>query len=68
MYFSERQRRALDAMATREGKTMAAVVRDAVDAYVLDAPGDLEEELDRTFGKMPNLEVPSRDEWDRGYG
>lgn len=67
VYFTEQQRRALDALAKREGKTMAEVVREAVDAYVSRGPPDLELVLDRTFGSIPGLEVPARSEWDRGY-
>ena len=68
VYFTEEQRRRLDARAHREGKTLAAVVREAVDAYVTDEPVDLAVVLDETFGSMPELEVPRRGEWDRGYG
>jgi hypothetical protein len=66
VYFTEEQRRRLDALAEREGKTLAEVVREAVDAYV--APPDIDAVLDETFGSMPELEVPARGEWDRGYG
>ena len=68
VYFTEEQRRRLDVMAKREGKTLAEVVREAVDAHVAQAPPDLEVVLDETFGSMPELEVPARSEWDRGYG
>jgi Mlc titration factor MtfA (ptsG expression regulator) len=68
VYFTEEQRRRLDALAEREGKTLAEVVREAVDAYVAQAPPDLDAVLDETFGSMPDLEVPARSEWDRGYG
>jgi len=68
VYFTEEQRRRLDALAKREGKTLAEVVREAVNAYVAQAPPDLEVVLDETFGSMPDLEVPARSEWDRGYG
>lgn len=68
VYFTEEQRRRLDGVARREGKSLAEVVREAVDAYVSQAPPDLDAVLDETFGSMPDLEVPSRSEWDRGYG
>lgn len=68
VYFTAEQRRRLDDKAKRERKTLAEVVREAVDAYVPDEPADLERMLDATFGSMPDLEVPPRDEWDRGYG
>jgi ribbon-helix-helix CopG family protein len=68
VYFTEEQRRALDARAAREGKTLAEVVREAVDAYIAQEPPQLDVVLDETFGSMPDLDVPPRDEWDRGYG
>ena len=54
----------MDERAHAEGKTMAEVVRDAIEQYVerLD-PADA---LDSTFGSVPRVVVPSRDEWDRG--
>ncbi len=68
VYFTEEQRRRLDALAKRQGRTLASVVREAVDAYVAQAPPDLDVVLDETFGSMPDLELPARSEWDRGYG
>jgi len=68
VYFTEEQRRQLDALARREGKTLARVVREAVDAYVVQASPHLDGVLEETFGSIPELEVPTRDEWDRGYG
>ncbi len=67
VYFTQEQRRRLDSLAKREGKTLAEVVRAAVDAYVADAPPDLDVVLDETFGSMPDLTIPARSEWDRGY-
>jgi hypothetical protein len=41
------------------------VVRDAIDAYIAaDVSGDRQAILDRTFGSIPDFEVPSRDEWE----
>lgn len=68
VYFTEEQRRQLDALARREGKTLARVVREAVDAYVAQASPRLDVVLEETFGSVPELEVPTREEWDRGYG
>jgi len=68
VYFTEEQRRELDNRAQREGKTLAQVVREAVDAYIAQEPPKLDVILDETFGSMPELDVPPRDEWDRGYG
>ena len=67
VYFTREQRRRLDLRASREGKTLAAVVREAVDAYVTEAAPELDVVLDETFGSMPDLEVPARSGWDRGY-
>lgn len=69
VYFTEDQRRRLDDLARREGKTLAQVVREAVDAYTArEEPPSLERMLEETFASMPDLEVPARAEWDRGYG
>ena len=64
------QRRKLDVRGKREHKTLSQVVHDAVDAYLRTEPTprqpskDFQKFLDETFGSMPNLEVPSRDEWE----
>ncbi len=69
VYFTAEQRRRIDTLAEREGKTLAAVVREAVDAYTAAAAApDVDAVLEETFGSMPHLEVPARSEWDRGYG
>ncbi|MDP9245854.1 MAG: ribbon-helix-helix protein, CopG family [Chloroflexota bacterium] len=67
IYLTKKQRQQLDVRRRREGKTLAAVVRDAVDAYVARdtaSSADIQTVLDRTFGSIPDLEVPSRDEWE----
>ena len=67
IYLTKKQRQQLDARRKREGKTLAAVVRDAIDAYMardLARSADIQAVLDRTFGSIPDLEVPSRDEWE----
>ena len=68
VYFTEQQRRALDELAARDGRTLAEVVREAVDAYLARSPSDPEAALDETFGSIPGLQIPARGEWDRGYG
>jgi hypothetical protein len=66
VYLSAEQRRKIDARRKREGKTLASIVRDALDSYLdRPSPRDIQAILDRTFGSMPELTVPSRDEWDR---
>jgi predicted DNA-binding protein len=68
IYLTRDQRRKLDARASRQDKTLAAVIRDAVDAYLVEEPHDVEQAMASTFGALPNLEVPKRAEWDRGVG
>ena len=65
VYFTEEQRRRLDERGQREGRTLAALVRDAVDQFLDSAP-DARDALEETFGSLPKLEVPPRDEWVRG--
>ena len=64
IYLTKEQRRKLDARRKRERKTLAAVIRDAVDAY-LDRPDikTVKAILDATFGIDPNFSVPPRSEW-----
>ena len=67
IYLTEEQRRLLDARAAREHKTMAQVVREAVDAYV--TQGDaarVNAASSSTYGSLADLEPVSRVEWDRG--
>jgi len=68
IYLTAEQRKRLDELGRREGKTLAQVIREAVDAFIDQENPDVKKALDATFGAAPNLEVPSRDEWDRGYG
>lgn len=65
IYLTDQQRRALDEKAVREGRSLADLIREAVDAYL--AVGiDRSEALAATFAAVPDLDVPDRDEWDRG--
>lgn len=66
IYLTEDQRRRLDARGKRIGAPMARMIREAVDAYLADHKPDAQAALDETFGTLPDLELPSRDEWDRG--
>jgi hypothetical protein len=65
IYLTAEQRRRLDERGQLEGKGLATLIRDAVDRYLATPPGT-ERALDQTFGSLPDLEVPSRGEWDRG--
>ena len=68
IYLTRDQRRRLDARAARESKTLASVIREAVEAYMAEEPPDADEALRATFGALPDLEVPNRSEWDRDVG
>ncbi|MCI0634273.1 MAG: ribbon-helix-helix domain-containing protein [Actinobacteria bacterium] len=70
IYLTAEQRTKLDALAKREHKTLAELIREAVDLYLEARPDSkaLDMILAETFGAIPDLEVPPRSEWDRGYG
>lgn len=65
VYLTQEQRRRLDERRRRERRSMAELVREALDAYLADRGFDPAQALDATFGALPRLNVPSRDEWDR---
>lgn len=66
IYLTAEQRRRLDARMRREGQSLAHVVREALDAYLTEPVLDPDRALEETYGSLPDLEVPSRDEWSRG--
>jgi hypothetical protein len=65
IYLTDDQRRGLDARGRRTGASMAGMIREAVDAYLADDRPDAQAALDETFGALPDLQLPNRDEWDR---
>ena len=65
IYLTDDQRRRLDARGRRTGAPMARMIREAVDAYLTDDRPDVEAILEETFGSLPALELPDREEWDR---
>jgi hypothetical protein len=65
IYLTDDQRRRLDVRGRRMGTPMARMIREAVDAYLAEDQPDVQAALDETFGSLPALELPSRDEWDR---
>lgn len=65
IYLTAEQRRRLDERGRREGRPLTSLVREAVDRYLDSAP-DARSTLDETFGSLPDLDLPGRDEWDRG--
>ncbi len=58
------QRHGLEEIARREQRSIADVIERAIDAWLSSAPLQ-EAALRATFGVLPDLEVPSRDGWDR---
>ena len=65
IYLTAEQRKRLDERRRRERRTLAELVRQAIDAYLADRSVDPATALNDTFGALPRLGVPSRDEWDR---
>ena len=66
IYLTEDQRGRLDELAEREGRSLAALIRAAVDEYLIRSAPDPSKALDATFGSAPIFEIPPRSEWDRG--
>jgi Arc/MetJ-type ribon-helix-helix transcriptional regulator len=66
VYLTDEQVKALKRRARGRRVSMAELIRNAIEDF-LKRDVDPETALDRTFGAIPNLEVPARDEWDRGY-
>ncbi len=65
IYLTADQRLRLDELARNEGVSLARIIRDAVDRYLEAAIPDEDAALAATFGSLPDLEVPPREEWDR---
>jgi predicted transcriptional regulator len=63
IYLTQEQRQRLDEVIDREHRSLAAVIRDAVDEYLDRAAPDLETTLDRTNGALADLSAPAREEW-----
>ncbi len=62
IYLTNAQRRLLDERARRTGAPMARMIREAVDVYLAEGGPDVDAALDETFGTLPSLTLPSRDE------
>jgi len=65
IYLTSEQRKRLDALRKIHHKTLAQVVREAIDAYIGEpVTAEAQRVLDESFGALPNLKVPSRKaEW-----
>jgi transcriptional regulator with XRE-family HTH domain len=71
IYLTAEQRKRLDELRKREGKSLAELIRAAVDRYLEDESPpkvDLQAHLDRFFGIAPDLERFDRSEWGRDFG
>lgn len=66
VYLTADQRRRIDVRTRRDGTTLAHIIREALDEYLVAEPVDTDRALAETFGSLPELEVPPRDEWNRG--
>ena len=64
IYLTQEQRERLDALARRDERSLAELIREAVDDYLQQTAPDPARALRNTFGIAPDFEVPSRDEWD----
>jgi hypothetical protein len=63
IYLTREQRERLDAIIEREGRPLAALIREAVDEYLDRFAPDPGEALEATFGIAPAFAVPPRSEW-----
>ena len=68
IYLQPSQRRRLDEIAGSQGSSLAAVVREAVELYIAQAPVDPTTALESTFGVAPDACFPGRDEWEARTG
>ena len=69
IYLDEDQNLRLERRARATGITKSELIRTAIDQFLSRDPADeLAAALNDTFGALPGINPPSRDEWDRGYG
>ena len=65
VYLTGEQRQRIDELVAREGHSLAWIVREALDRYLAGPASDRSAALDATFGSVPGITVPPRDEWNR---
>ncbi|HEY8740321.1 MAG TPA: CopG family transcriptional regulator [Candidatus Dormibacteraeota bacterium] len=65
VYLTEEQRRRIDDIVARDGHSLAWIVREALDIYLAGPAPDRRQALDATFGAVPDIAVPPREEWNR---
>ena len=66
IYLTQELRARLDEVCQLESKTLAEVVRQALDQFLASSKPNTRAALERAFGAAPKLQVPDRNEWDRG--
>ena len=66
VYLTREQREKIEELMRREHLSLASIVRHALDAYLANHAPDRKGALEATFGALPNLVVPGREEWERG--
>lgn len=65
VFLTATQQERLAALARIEGRSLAELVHEAIDAYLASALVATRAALDATFGVAPAFQVPPRVEWDR---
>jgi Arc/MetJ-type ribon-helix-helix transcriptional regulator len=73
VYLTQDQRNRIEELRAHDGRTLAEVIRAALDEYLATRGRAAEETqraetqrvFDETFGSMPDMEYPDREEWDR---
>lgn len=65
IYLTAAQRARIDELRRSDGRSLAEVVRAALDVYLEAGAPPTDADFRASFGSSPRLEVPSRDEWDR---
>jgi predicted DNA-binding protein len=65
IYLDEDQDRRLAKRSRATGKTKSELIREALRRFLSREPqtSDLELKLKRTAGALPEIQAPSRDEW-----
>jgi hypothetical protein len=65
IYLTPELRARVDEYRGRTHQSLAEVIRCALNAYLDGARVDRDASLRDTFGALPDLTVPPRDEWER---
>jgi hypothetical protein len=73
IYLTEKQHRQIEELCVGDERTLAEVVHAALDEYLTtyrpqitaEALSQRQHILNETFGSMPDIEVPQREDWNR---